>query len=66
MAYIVKRDFSSKIQNIRIRIVCNNNKLVISTECSLNGVCTSLLAIFTRLSWKRTKYKCITNTTDTN
>ena len=35
---IVERDFSSKIQNCRIRIMGNNNKIVISNECSLNGV----------------------------
>lgn len=35
---IVERDFSSKIQNCHIRIIGNNNKLVISNECSLNGV----------------------------
>lgn len=35
---IVERDFSSKIQNCRIRIMGNNNKIIISNECSLNGV----------------------------
>lgn len=35
---IVERDFSSKIQNCCIRITGNNNKLVISNGCSLNGV----------------------------
>ena len=35
---VVERDFSSKIQNCRIRIIGNNNKLVISNGCSLNGV----------------------------
>ena len=37
-ANIVERDFSSKIQNCRIRIIGNNNRLFISNECSLNGV----------------------------
>lgn len=35
---VVERDFSSKIQNCRIRIIGSNNKLVISNGCSLNGV----------------------------